>query len=498
MGTSLARRPPEELHTARFRAEDGEWQHAEVETRPRPGDKVLFEPFPKQQEFIDAVFSGEYSQLLYGGAIRGGKSYVLLALIFLLCRIYAGSRWAIVRKDLPTLRKNTLPVFEELRPDGFCRPFNQGTWTAKCDNGSEILLWAESATADPELNRWRGLEVNGFALEEMNELKEGSHDKAVERAGSWRARGGVQPPPLILGSCNPSDGWVKEQYYDPWEAGDLPEFRHYQPARIFDNPYVDPLYLESLKNLPEPAYRRFVLGDWTVSMDPMQLIQWEWVQAAIDGHWKSGELILRRPGPKLLGVDIARGGADKTIFSFFDGNVLYGMADYDALWLDEGAVQIVTSAHDEGIDAENVKVDGVGMGAGTVDICYAMKFQVREILAGNKPFPEPGSFFVFENRRDQMWWHVREMFRKGRLRISLPTTGDGPKLRKKLLADLTAIHYKVDSDRVFRVESREEIIKRIGRSPDYGSSFVHGLSKGAPRVRRPALRPTVTMSTSYV
>ena len=32
--------------------------------------EILFEPFPKQQEFIDAAFSGEFSFILFGGAIR--------------------------------------------------------------------------------------------------------------------------------------------------------------------------------------------------------------------------------------------------------------------------------------------------------------------------------------------------------------------------------------------------------------------------------------------
>ena len=31
---------------------------------------VLFQPFPKQEEFIDAVMSGDYNFILYGGAIR--------------------------------------------------------------------------------------------------------------------------------------------------------------------------------------------------------------------------------------------------------------------------------------------------------------------------------------------------------------------------------------------------------------------------------------------
>jgi len=467
--------------------------------------QVVFEPTDRQQIFMDALLSGKYRQLLYGGAIRGGKSYVLIAAVFLLARVFAGSRWAIVRKDLPTLRKNTVPVFEAIRPDTFCGPFVQDTWTAKCTNGSEILLWPESIQHDSQLNRWRGLEVNGFALEEMNELQMASFLKSIERAGSWTARGGVQPPPLIWGTCNPADNWVKEEFYDPFEEGTLPEHRFYLPATIDDNPYIDPLYRESLNDLPEPEYRRFVLGDWTVNMDPMQLIRWEWVQWAIRGHKDDGELIPHYPGNKRMGVDVARFGDDDTVFMLLDGNGLYGVHTYSKLSTDETAQKIVMVGHDEAINAEDVKVDAVGLGAGTVDSAYSMGYEVREILSGNSPYGEKESFFVFNNRRSQMWWWVREKFRKGEIRILIPDSRD----RKKLVRDLTSIRYRVRTDKTFEVEPKESasmgggsdntwgMKQRLGRSPDYGDAFVYAFARGAPRARKAALPPTISHASAY-
>ena len=70
----------------------------------------------KQQEFAKAVFSGDYRYLLYGGAIRGGKTIAILGLVLVLARIYKGSRWVVVRKDLPTIKRNTIPSFERIKP----------------------------------------------------------------------------------------------------------------------------------------------------------------------------------------------------------------------------------------------------------------------------------------------------------------------------------------------------------------------------------------------
>jgi len=71
--------------------------------------ETLFEPFQKQLEFLEAVFDKEIDIVLYGGAIRGGKTFAGLGALLLLCKKYPKSRWAIVRTDLQTLKRNTIP-----------------------------------------------------------------------------------------------------------------------------------------------------------------------------------------------------------------------------------------------------------------------------------------------------------------------------------------------------------------------------------------------------
>lgn len=219
-----------------------------------------------QSKFSEAVLSGRYTYLLYGGGIRSGKTALVLMTLQLLAKVYPKSRWAVVRKDLPTLRRNVLPTWEKFRIPGFAQPVNQSNWTSECRNGSQIIFFTESLSEDPDLDRWKGLEVNGFALEEANELAEVSWSKAIERAGAWVVpKGGNQPPPLILLTCNPSPGWIKTRFYDRWKAGSLAPPYYFQPATIADNPHLPKEYIESLKNLPEHERRRFVQGDWSVA-----------------------------------------------------------------------------------------------------------------------------------------------------------------------------------------------------------------------------------------
>ena len=72
---------------------------------------VVFEPFPKQKEFIEAALSGEYSYLMYGGAAGGGKTYVTMAIAIMLAKFYPGSRSFVVRESLPRLKKTSIKSF---------------------------------------------------------------------------------------------------------------------------------------------------------------------------------------------------------------------------------------------------------------------------------------------------------------------------------------------------------------------------------------------------
>src|SRR4051812_19682589 len=100
--------------------------------------EILFKPFPKQEEFIVAALSGRYNFILYGGAIRGGKTFALLALFILLSRIFPGSRWAIIRKDLPVIKSNLYPSWDKIKPASFIaeNPTDHNQHTVTFKNGS--------------------------------------------------------------------------------------------------------------------------------------------------------------------------------------------------------------------------------------------------------------------------------------------------------------------------------------------------------------------------
>jgi len=220
----------------------------------------------KQTEAFELATSGEKDVILYGGAIRGGKTYWLLTTFCYLASTYANSRWVIVRESLPTLKRTTLVSFQALLSEGldvYVKSFNRDTYTVTFRNGSQIIFMAESFDTDKELNRFRGLEINGAGAEEINELQEATFHKLIERTGTWLKAGDV--PAVILATCNPTHNWVKTRFYDAWKEGTLPKRWSYIQAKITDNPFIPESYLQSLKdNMLPNDYQRFVEGDWEV------------------------------------------------------------------------------------------------------------------------------------------------------------------------------------------------------------------------------------------
>lgn len=459
--------------------------------------RISFKATPLQVRWIEAITSGMYRFLGIGGGIRGTKTFACLSAIILLCKVFPRSRWAVVRKDLPTLRRNVVPSMEKLRQmsGGFVGPLNQSIWTYTCANGSEIILFPEQILQDPELERWKGLEVNGFDLEESSELSEKSANKAIERAGSWvipdneDGTKAEQPPPLVLFNFNPCPNWPRKWFFEPYKNGTIKAPYFFLPATIADNPYASEEYKESLKYLPPEEYKRFVLGEWDFVDDPDQLIKVEWI-------WSSLNVEIF-DGPSRMAADIARFGDDSTTVVKIRGNQLRTMLKIRHFDTQKVGQKVVTLANvpEFVVEGKNVVVDSVGLGAGVLDYCRAHGLPAREFIAGAKPVTRQNTFFKFKDLRSQAWWEFREKLRLGQFSLQMvDEKGEAVPLPEKLVGDLSTPRYEISGDKLITVESKEDIKKRIGRSTDDGDAVVMAAFDMPAMVPRAILPGSVILS----
>lgn len=225
----------------------------------------------KQNQFHDTVMKAvaritgfEYSYFLYGGAIRGGKTFVCLYIFVVLARLFPGSRWHVIREDNPALESTSIPSMEKLigkEGADFTWKRSKGSVQVVFTNGSRIFFMAESIQKDKELKEFLGLETNGILLEQMEALSEKLWERAIERIGSWYID--PMPIPLLLGTFNPSPGWVKKKIYDKFIKGLLSKPYFYQPALPDDNPFVTKEQWANWSNLDPESQKIMIKGIWS-------------------------------------------------------------------------------------------------------------------------------------------------------------------------------------------------------------------------------------------
>ncbi|MDY7579366.1 terminase [Herbaspirillum sp. RTI4] len=264
--------------------------------------------------------------------------------------------------------------------------------------------------------------------------------------------------------------------FDPllYDATDIitPLSRTFIPSRVTDNPYLmGTAYVSVLQGLPEPLRSQMLKGDFMAGIedDAMQLIPTAWVEAA-QARWMD---FYPKPPMTSVGIDVARGGKDKTV-----------IARRHEMWFDKALVYPGTQTPDgptvAGLtmaatrDGAAMHIDIIGVGASPYDFLNSNGQHVIGINVSEKATATDLSGRLrFMNQRSQYWWKMREALE--------PANNTGIMLppESELLADLCAPKWKVQAGTI-QVESREDIYKRIGRSPDWASAYILALIDTPP------------------
>ncbi|HEY0201492.1 MAG TPA: terminase, partial [Burkholderiaceae bacterium] len=246
-----------------------------------------------------------------------------------------------------------------------------------------------------------------------------------------------------------------------------PLSRTFIPSRVTDNPYLMGTgYMSMLSALPEPLRSQMLYGDFNAGItdNPWQVIPTAWVEAA-QARWA---LPAKLEPMDSIGVDVARGGKDSTILAprhgmwFAMPTALPGRDTPDGPTV---AGQVVGARRDDAV----VHIDVIGVGASPYDFLQELRVQAVGVNVSESPTAlDKSGRLRFFNLRSQLWWQMREALDPAaNTGIALPPV-------PQLLADLCAPTWSISGNTI-KVASREEIIKAIGRSPDYGSAYTLAL-----------------------
>jgi len=120
--------------------------------------------------------------------------------------------------------------------------------------------------------------------------------------------------------------------------------------------------------------------------------------------------------------------------------------------------------------AARIAVDDTGVGGGVTDKMRAEGWMLSAENFGESPKWERVDGERFANRRTELWWGIREW-------IGTAALGGLPReWHDQLFADLTQIRYEYKGDQTIALESKKDLKKRIGRSPDFGDALALALA----------------------
>ncbi len=217
----------------------------------------------KQKLFIDS----SYSEVLFGGAAGGGKSYGQMVDALLFALRYPHSKQLVLRRTFAELEKSLIRTSLALFPREIYS-FNSTTHTGRLKNGS-IIDFGYCATEN-DVYQYQSAEYDVIRFDELTHFTRSQYIYLLSRV-----RGANDFPKQIKSTTNPGGighGWVKERFISP--AGSREGFigedgmdRIFIPSLLDDNPFLtrtDPDYKRRLLALPKRERRALLDGDWDI------------------------------------------------------------------------------------------------------------------------------------------------------------------------------------------------------------------------------------------
>lgn len=231
---------------------------------------------PYQKKVLKLLKHHDYSkgnlEILLSGSVGSAKSILMAHAIITHALSNPNSISFIGRKSLPDLKKTLWrEVIDHISVDlkeGYDYVINRAELSINFRNGSWILT---GSWADSRYKKFRSLKLSAIALEELTENNEDDYQAFQELKSRLRRLPKIKQN-FLIAATNPDapSHWVYKYFVEP-NLNKEHETRKVFYSNGFENPFLDPVYVEQLKkDLPPKEARRLIYGEW-VEIDTERL-----------------------------------------------------------------------------------------------------------------------------------------------------------------------------------------------------------------------------------
>ena len=422
---------------------------------------ITINPTQKQKQTFKLLLNDKTNIIVYGGSAGGGKSWLGCVWIATLCLKYEGVRCLIGRSVLQQLKLTTLnTLFEVLAMMGLKAgehfTFNGQSNILTFNNGSEIILKDLAyQPSDPNYDSLGSLEITAAFIDEATQIT--SLCYAIVKSRIRYKLNQYNLIPKVLLTCNPSNNWIKKDFYLPFIQETLPENIEFIPALPLDNPHLPPSYIEMLKELPIQQRKRLLEGDWDYLEDSDSLFKFDDISNSVY------KFIPNKDDKKYISLDVARFGDDRSVAVVWNGLCITEIYVYKKLAATELATEIKGLMASYGVHPHNLIVDSDGVGGPVADMLKGTNF-----INNSKALHDQN----FSNLKSQCYTKLADMFKEGKISINV----NDPQLVDELTQELLAVKFKdLDKDNKVAVQSKDDMKRVLGKSPDLSDALMMGM-----------------------
>lgn len=396
------------------------------------------------------------TELFYGGAKGGAKSFTGVSLIFGDALFYPGTHYFIARKKLNDLRKFTRPsiheVFDLWNVTQNEYNYNGADNFYQMHNGSRVyLLEAKYYPSDPLYERFGSIQMTRGWIEEIGDFEANAKANLGATVGRWK-NGEYNLAAKLFMTGNPTKNFMYPEFYRKDKEGKLESYKKFIKALPTDNKMLPPGYIEQLHRILSPAQKeRLIYGNWEYDDDPSAWIDYD----SIQDYFKNSHV---EEGLKYITADIARKGKDSTVIRAWSGRRVIERISIPITKVTESAQAIRELQSKYKVPASKTVVDEDGVGGGVVDILSCKGF-----INNSKPIVKKGVTSNYENLKTQCSHLTAQRIVGGELYENV-TDGD---IKQRITEEMEQVKQKdIESDGKIRMVPKKIIQEKIGRSPD--------------------------------
>ena len=378
----------------------------------------------------------------------GGKSFFGCRYSVQLAEDNPGVRGYLCRAEAVTFKRTTLITMLDTEEGVgiLSRPGWTHRITDQCfihANGSRLDYGGISSTEDRD--KVKSMNLTFAFVDEASEVDQVSARLIEARCNRQVA---FSPHAVTLYASNPEPCWLQSDFIDDPKPG-----RRYVQSLPSDNTKLPEGYLAHLRetyaDMPE-LLDAYLNGSWGAIGAQDKVFSAALVQASMARTVAFGTTCE-------WGIDVARMGDDKTKVYERRGMVARKVTEWAKQDTRTTSDKIVALYRAAAVKPTRVKVDDIGVGGGVTDNLKAAGLPVVGVNVGERADEAD----KFANKRAELAWHLRVLMEDG---AALPQD-------EALRSELTAFRYFVRSGRIV-IESKEDLKKRLGRSPDDADALI--------------------------